>query len=66
MPTKATTQQVTAVLPRDLVARLDAYADAHRWSRSAALAALVEDGLAREDEAGRREARRQRGAGQAR
>jgi hypothetical protein len=57
MPTKDTTQQVTAVLPRDLVAWLDAYAAERRWSRSVAIAALVEDGLARDAEAGGRKPR---------
>jgi hypothetical protein len=63
MPTGDTTQQVTAVLPRDLVARLDAYATERRWSRSVAIAALVEDGLARERADGQREAPRRRRTG---
>lgn len=37
--------QVTATLPRELAARLDAYAEEHRWSRSAAIAALITDHL---------------------
>lgn len=49
MATSKDTVQVTAVLRRNLVARLDAYADEHRWSRSAAIAALIEDSLARDD-----------------
>jgi hypothetical protein len=63
VPTRDTTQQVTAVLPRDLVARLDAYAAERRWSRSVAIAALVEDGLARagQEDGGRRTRQRNTG-----
>ena len=44
------TDQITAMLPEGLIARLDAYASKRRWSRSAAIAALIEDGLDREQE----------------
>lgn len=42
--------KVTAVITPETLARLDAYARSRRWSRSTAMAALVEQGLDQADE----------------
>ena len=44
------TEKITVTVTPTMLARLDAYRDRHRWSRSTAIAALVEDGLDREQE----------------
>jgi hypothetical protein len=38
-------ERVSVSLTPGIVARLDAYAHAHHWSRSTAAAVLVQDGL---------------------
>jgi metal-responsive CopG/Arc/MetJ family transcriptional regulator len=43
------TEKVSVILTPTVLARLDAYRDRRRWSRSTAIAALVEDGLDREE-----------------
>lgn len=44
------TERITVNLSPELLAKLDLYAQEHRWTRSAAVQALIERGLA-EDEA---------------
>ena len=44
------TEKVSAVLTPTVLARLDAYAGRRRWTRSTAIAALVEEGLDREQD----------------
>jgi metal-responsive CopG/Arc/MetJ family transcriptional regulator len=39
------TVRITVALPRDVVERLDTYAQRRRWSRSTAAATLIERGL---------------------
>lgn len=39
------TERVTVNLTPDLLARLDRFAQERRWTRSAAIEALIEDGL---------------------
>lgn len=38
-------RRISVSLPPDMLARLDAYAREHRWSRSTAAAVLIEEGL---------------------
>jgi metal-responsive CopG/Arc/MetJ family transcriptional regulator len=38
-------QRISVSLTRDVLAQLDSYARAHRWSRSTAAAVLIEEGL---------------------
>jgi len=45
--------KISAMLTPTLAGRLDAYRERHRWSRSAAISALIEEGLARELEKGK-------------
>ncbi|MHB1431401.1 MAG: hypothetical protein ACYCVZ_04720 [Streptosporangiaceae bacterium] len=40
-------EKLSVTLTPSVVARLDAYRHARRWSRSTAIAALIEDGLDR-------------------
>lgn len=42
----ARTERVTANLTPELLARLDRFAQERRWTRSAAVEALIEQGLA--------------------
>ena len=42
--------RVTVTIPADLVPRLDRYAAEHRWSRSTAVTALIEEGLPEQDQ----------------
>ena len=44
------TAKVTVLLAPAVLARLDAYRAARRWSRSTAIAALIEEGLERAQE----------------
>jgi hypothetical protein len=44
------TEKITVTLTPTALARLDAYRERHRWSRSGAIAALVDDGLDRAEE----------------
>ena len=46
------TEKITAVLTPTAAARLDAYRERHHWSRSTAIAVLVEQGLDRDEESG--------------
>jgi metal-responsive CopG/Arc/MetJ family transcriptional regulator len=48
--TELRTEKVSVVLTPTTLARLDAYRDRRRWSRSTAIAALIEQGLNREQE----------------
>lgn len=43
------TEKISVNLTPDQAARLDHYASRHRWSRSTAAAALIEQGLDAED-----------------
>jgi len=47
------TVQLTARIPGELAAQLDAYAAEHRWSRAKAIQALIERGLEQEEKCGR-------------
>jgi metal-responsive CopG/Arc/MetJ family transcriptional regulator len=47
--------KISIMLPPSLVARLDAYARKSRWSRSNAVAVLVEEGLDAQEDPGRTE-----------
>jgi type III secretory pathway lipoprotein EscJ len=49
------TEKVSVVLTPSTLARLDAYRVLHRWSRSTAIAALIEDGLGRDEDQDRGE-----------
>jgi metal-responsive CopG/Arc/MetJ family transcriptional regulator len=42
-------EKVSVSLTPTVVARLDAYARSHRWSRSTAASVLIEQGLAQEE-----------------
>ena len=44
------TAKVTVLLEPAVLARLDAWRAERRWSRSTAIAALIEDGLSREQD----------------
>jgi hypothetical protein len=44
------TEKISVTLTPATVARLDAYRAPRRWSRSTAIAALIEEGLDREQE----------------
>jgi metal-responsive CopG/Arc/MetJ family transcriptional regulator len=46
------TERVTVNLAPDLLARLDRYAQEHRWTRSTAIVVLIERGLDAEDRQG--------------
>jgi metal-responsive CopG/Arc/MetJ family transcriptional regulator len=46
--TELRTEKVSVVLTPTVLARLDAYAGRRRWTRSSAIAALIEEGLDRE------------------
>ena len=43
-------EKISVTLTPTVLARLDTYRDRRRWSRSTAIAALVEDGLDREEQ----------------
>jgi len=43
------TERITVNLPPDLLERLDRFAEEHRWTRSTAVAVLIEQGLAQQD-----------------
>ena len=47
----ARTERITVNLTPSLIERLDRFAAGHRWSRSTAVAILIEQGLPVEDEA---------------
>jgi metal-responsive CopG/Arc/MetJ family transcriptional regulator len=42
------TEKVSVTLTPTVLARLDAYRDQRRWTRSTAIAALIEEGLDRD------------------
>lgn len=44
------TEKVSVVVTPTTLARIDAYRAPRRWSRSTAMAALIEEGLDRDDE----------------
>jgi metal-responsive CopG/Arc/MetJ family transcriptional regulator len=46
------TEKISVTLTPSLLARLDGYRESRRWSRSTAVAALVEEGLDREEREG--------------
>ena len=43
-------EKISVTLTPTVLARLDAYRDRRRWSRSTAMAALIEEGLDRDQE----------------
>ena len=43
------TERITVNLTPDVTARLDKYADQHKWTRSTAAAILIEQGLPQDD-----------------
>jgi metal-responsive CopG/Arc/MetJ family transcriptional regulator len=45
------TERITVNLTPDLVARVDRFAALNRWTRSTAVAVLIEQGLPAEDDA---------------
>jgi metal-responsive CopG/Arc/MetJ family transcriptional regulator len=49
MNTEPASERISATLAPSVLARLDAYAASRRWSRSTAIAALIEEGLDQED-----------------
>jgi metal-responsive CopG/Arc/MetJ family transcriptional regulator len=42
--------RITITIPRDVLLRLDTYAAEHRWSRSTAAAAIIEEAMPDQDE----------------
>ncbi len=42
------TEKISVVLPPSVLRELDAYAEAHRWTRSTAALSMIERGLATE------------------
>jgi macrodomain Ter protein organizer (MatP/YcbG family) len=50
--TEFRTEKVSVVLTPTALARLDAYAARRRWTRSTAIAVLIDEGLDREPEGG--------------
>ena len=50
--TRRKLHRLTVTIPADLVPRLDRYAADHRWSRSTAVTALIEEGLPAEQDQG--------------
>ncbi len=48
--TEMRTAKLTVLLTPTVLERLDTYRDSRRWTRSTAIAALVEEGLRREAE----------------
>lgn len=48
--TRRRLHRLTVTIPADLVPRLDRYAAEHRWSRSTAVTALIEEGLPAEQD----------------
>lgn len=47
--TEPRSEKVSAMLSPSTLARLDAYRASRRWSRSAAIEALIEEGLQRDE-----------------
>jgi metal-responsive CopG/Arc/MetJ family transcriptional regulator len=50
--TELRTEKVSVVLTPTTLARLDVYRERRRWSRSSAIAVLIEEGLDKEQQEG--------------